>query len=275
MRRFAILLIMLLFLVNIAGFVLATQEENAISVNTQENNSGEDTQIQNQKNNSSEETNLQNAIKSHHIELTPGQVEKIKNIKNKINVYLNASCPENCTCSGSTVKCWLNGQRTMTVVAGKSGNIIVQVKGVNASTNATLYKSEGKLYGVFKGNETKRIMTPEQVQEKIRERKQVRWESHNITLDEEGYYKVQSKKKARLFFIFPVKEKVRTQLNAETGEIVRIRNPWWGFLARDVKETLLGTSCGTVSPDSRDECCVNKGYDVWDAEAGECIFSEE
>jgi len=62
MRRFAILLIMLLLLVNIAGFVLATQEENAISVNTQENNSGEDTQIQNQKNNSSEETNLQNAI---------------------------------------------------------------------------------------------------------------------------------------------------------------------------------------------------------------------
>ncbi len=56
---------------NIAGFVLATQEENAISVNTQENNSGEDTQIQNQKNNGSEETNLQNAIKSHHIELTP------------------------------------------------------------------------------------------------------------------------------------------------------------------------------------------------------------
>ena len=209
-------------------------------------------------------------------ELNSTEIQKIKQNQNRIKYsYANQTeCPDNCTCAGSTIKCWINGQREMTIVAGRSGNVIVQVKGVNASTNVSLYKSEGKLYGVFNG-ETKRIMTPEQVQEKIRERKQKTWEEHNITLDEEGYYRVQSKKKARLFLLVPVREKVRTQIDAETGEIIKIRNPWWGFLANDIKEEeLVGASCGTVSPTGRDECCQNKGYDVWDAEAVECIFNE-
>jgi len=262
MKRLIVLGILVLFLVSF-GFVIADDEGNQ---------SGNDIQTQNQENNSGEDNQIQNQIKV----LTQAQIQKIKQLKNRLQIYLNQTeCPDNCTCSGSTIKCELNGQRQMTVVAGRSGNVIVQVKGVNASTNVTLYKSEGKVYGVFEDNETKRIMTPEQVQEKIRERKQKTWEEHNITLDEEGYYRIQSKKKARLFFLIPVREKVRTQIDAETGEIIKIRNPWWGFLANDIKEEpLVGASCGTVSPTGRDECCINKGYDAWDEEANECIFSE-
>ena len=33
-----------------------------------------------------------------------------------------------------------------------------------------------------------------------------------------------------------VKEKVRTRVSSETGEIIRERNSWWGFLARDIQE---------------------------------------
>jgi len=256
-------LILVMFAVLLAGFALADNNSN---------DSGQNIQTSNQENNSGENSQLQNQITA----MNAAQIQKIKQNQNKIKYsYANQSeCPSNCTCTGSTTKCELNGQRTITINAGNSGNIIVQVKGVNASTNVTLYKSEGKLYGEFNG-ETKRVMTPEQVQEKIRERKQVRWEEHNITLDEDGYYQVQSKKRARLFYIFPVREKVELQLDAETGETIKVRNPWWGFLANDIKEEpLLGASCGTVSPDSVDECCVNKGYDVWDAELAECVFSE-
>ncbi len=255
MRKTGVSIVLAILLISFVGFALA---DNDSSGGNQDNNG-----LQNQENNSGEDSNLQN------------QIQHIKQNKNKIHAFNGTDCPENCTCTGSSTKCYLNGQREMTINAGKSGNIIVQVKGVNASTNVTLYKSEGKLYGEF-GNETKRVLTPEQVQERVRERKQVRWESHNITLDEDGYYRVQSKKKARLFLLIPVREKVRTQIDAETGEIIKVRNPWWGFLANDVKEEpLLGTNCGTVSPDAADECCVNKGYDVWDSEAEECIFSEE
>ena len=63
----------------------------------------------------------------------------------------------------------------MTVYAGNSGNVIVQVKNINMSTNVTLYKGEnGKIYGVFKDNETKEIELPDKVMEKLRERNQKR-----------------------------------------------------------------------------------------------------
>jgi hypothetical protein len=34
---------------------------------------------------------------------------------------------------------------------------------------------------------------------------------------------------------------------------------------------VLGGTCSTVSPDSREECCINKGYTEYDEESGGCI----
>ena len=87
-------------------------------------------------------------------------IKEVKQERNRLKAnvaaYLDSSeCPEECTCAGSTIKCELNGARQMTIVAGNSGNVIIQIKGINASTNVTLYKADGKLYGVFKGNQTK------------------------------------------------------------------------------------------------------------------------
>jgi len=180
-------------------------------------------------------------------------------------------CPDECICTGVVMKCELDGGgREMTVYAGRSGNIIVQVKGVNMSTKVTLYHYNNKTYGVFKGNKTKIIkILPDGVKEKIRQRIRARLEAHNITLDENGIYQVQMRKRARLFFLIPVRERVRAQIDAETGEIIKIRNPWWGFLARDVKEDIVG-GCGTVTPGMEDECCQNLGYDSWNSEKLEC-----
>lgn len=33
---------------------------------------------------------------------------------------------------------------------------------------------------------------------------------------------------------------------------------------------LVGGTCATVSPDSRDECCINKGYEQYNEETGLC-----
>jgi len=184
------------------------------------------------------------------------------------------NCPENCTCSGSTTKCEINGSREMTIYAGKSGNIIVQVKGENMTTNVTLYKSGKKIHGIMKDNKTKKInMLPDQVKEKAEEKLKQKLEKYNISLDENGTYQVQTEKGARLFFLIPVREKTNVEINSETGEIVKIRNPWWGFLARDQKEQILGSSCGTVTPGENDECCQTKGYDYWDSEEQVCAFN--
>jgi hypothetical protein len=198
--------------------------------------------------------------------------------RNKLRVSSQAvECPENCTCTGSVTKCNLEkGKREMTIQAGKSGNIIIQIKGVNMTTNNTLYHHNGKVYGEFSGKQIKKInLMPDQIKEKVQKKIQQRDCSCNITLNEEGIYKVQTKKKARLFYLFPVRERIRVEFDSETGKQIEIRNPWWGFLAKDVKdESLLGESCGTVALGQNDICCQNKGYDYWNQETEECEFSQ-
>jgi hypothetical protein len=165
----------------------------------------------------------------------------------------------------------------MTIKAGNSGNIIVQVKGIQAQTQVQLYKEDGKLYGQFKNNITKRILSPEQIQEKIQEKLQIRnCSCDNIELNEEEVYEVQTQKQAKLFGLFKVQKKVRLNYDASNGELIKQQNSWWGFLAKDAEEELIvGATCGTVSPTGRDECCQNKGYDSFNSEKGDCVFSED
>ncbi|PIN90208.1 hypothetical protein COU57_04175 [Candidatus Pacearchaeota archaeon CG10_big_fil_rev_8_21_14_0_10_32_14] len=45
-------------------------------------------------------------------------------------------------------------------------------------------------------------------------------------------YVVDGSKNKRLFFIFPVSVNIKTTIDAETGEIIKINKPWWNFLAQ-------------------------------------------
>jgi hypothetical protein len=146
-------------------------------------------------------------------------------------------CPENCTCSGATIKCeFENGTRVMTIFAGESGNIIVQIQDLNMSTDVTLYRLDGKFFGIFKGNNTHEIKLPDEIKNSLENRTRTKLYNESINLTEEGYYVMNMNKKARLFWIFPVREHIEAQVNATTGEALSIRNPWWGFLARDVRD---------------------------------------
>ena len=161
----------------------------------------------------------------------------------------------------------------MTVTAGKSGNTIIQVKGINMSTKVTLYKSNKTLYGEFK-NETKEVrVMPDMVKEKVRTRLARELEDEEIELDEDGIYQYKARKKVKLLGLIRIKMRVRAEINSETGELVRIRNSWWAFLASEEGEPIIGAGCGTVSPNSRNECCMNKGYDLYNTETNECMFS--
>jgi len=209
--------------------------------------------------------------------LTEAQIRNIIKKQNAINVTAKhwETCPSGCTCTGSTVKCTLANGRIMTVYAGKSGNIIIQVKGENMTTNVTLYKSGDKVYGVFKGNKTKEInMFQEQVRERIRERLNRQLENENITLNDDGEYEYEAEKPAKLFAFIPVTVMVRAEIDPETGEIIKIsKNPWWFFLAKDESQQVVGASCGTVTPGQNDGCCQARGFDVWNAETQQCEFS--
>lgn len=290
MKRLMTFAVIILFLMSSVGFAVAKNSfgitASAINNNSEDGNQnqvGADDDNETDLEDIDEETEeeVQNKIRERiNGKLTDEQIQKIFTHRNRIkNRYANQSdCPENCTCTGSVVKCMLpDGTREMTVTAGKSGNVIIQIKGVNVSTNVTLYKANGKIYAVNKNNETKRIkLLPDQVRERIRERLARQLENENITLNEDGTYNYQAVKKAKLFFLIPVKVKVMGELNSETGKIIKVRNSWWAFLAKDDEsEEIVGASCGTVTPGYNNECCKNKGYDLWDSETSECEFNEE
>lgn len=46
-------------------------------------------------------------------------------------------------------------------------------------------------------------------------------------------YKVEAKKKAKLFGIFGTQMDVEAEVDAETGEVINTKKPWWAFLASE------------------------------------------
>ncbi len=65
----------------------------------------------------------------------------------------------------------------------------------------------------------------------------------NIKLKEVGSgnktqlaYELQAERHSKLLWIFGKKMQVRAQIDAETGEIIRVKKPWWAFLASEPEE---------------------------------------
>lgn len=50
-------------------------------------------------------------------------------------------------------------------------------------------------------------------------------------------YEIRAEKRARLFGFIPADLPVESQIDAETGEVIRERRPWWSFLASEQDET--------------------------------------
>jgi len=240
------------------------------------NGNGKD---QTQTENTGEDSMMQTQTEIQEGEMLQTKIQEVTQEKNKLKIQTQTQdqnqtqtqeCPVNCECMGSVTRCQLQEGREMTVRAGNSGNVIIQSKGVDAATNVELYQSEGQIYGAFKNNQIRNInILPDEVKERIRARINANIEGEIIELDEEGVYQVQVRKRANFLGLFPVRERVRMEINSETGEVIRVRTSWWGFLARDEIEQLIG-GCGTVTPGMNDECCQNQGYEFWNSETIQC-----
>jgi hypothetical protein len=139
--------------------------------------------------------------------------------------------------------------REMIVFAGRSGNIIIQIKGINMTTNVELYQNNGSVYAILGNNETLLISyLPDEIREKIRERIHSKIEGNeSIEFNNDGQYQVNLEKRARFLGIFKVKEKMRFHVDPETGDILNENAPWWGFLARDEGDNSTGTERETNS----------------------------
>jgi len=197
----------------LTGFIFATQE-NSAQTNTQQITASET-----------------NTAKVQSKVISQEMVKEIVQNRNRLRINQNLECPERCTCSGSTIKCQTNEGKEIVIRTGNSSKTIIKVKGVEIQTNAELYQSNGKIYGVFR-NQTREIkVLPDQIREKIRERLNLQNESCNMTFDKDGNYEVQTKQRAKLFGFIKIQERLRVQVNSETGEIIKTKRPWWSFLS--------------------------------------------
>jgi hypothetical protein len=158
-------------------------------------------------------------------------------VKQRVLNYLNATdCPTDCNCSGSTVKCDVNGTRVMIVVTG-SGNIIIQTKEVNASTSVELIKKEDGIYANLTNKEIKMILMPDKAWEKVKDKINVEEceEDCEIELDESGKYQMQIKRHSKILGIFNKKMKINAEVDLESGD-VKVVKPWWAFIASEPAE---------------------------------------
>lgn len=156
--------------------------------------------------------------------------------KNRLG-FNKSQIPEGCEIDGAALKCEINGTKTMIVFAGKSGNIIIKVEGVNASTEVQLYKDiNGTLFGAFDNNQTKIInILPSDLQALIMQKTNASFNGTNITLTSKGEYEYEAEKEARFLGVFKVHEHVSWEVDPENGSVSNENAPWWGFLASDVK----------------------------------------
>lgn len=77
-------------------------------------------------------------------------------------------------------------------------------------------------------------------------------------------YEVQIERHSRILGIFSKKMEVKAQVDAETGEIIKVKKPWWAFLATEPAET----DGGNESPDYNTLCTGVGGE--WLPEHNEC-----
>jgi len=49
-------------------------------------------------------------------------------------------------------------------------------------------------------------------------------------------YELQVQRPARILGLIRTKMKVKTQVSAENGEVIRVKKPWWAFLAYEPEE---------------------------------------
>ena len=45
-------------------------------------------------------------------------------------------------------------------------------------------------------------------------------------------YSINSEKQAKLFLLFPVNQRIQTEIDAQTAKILSVKKPWWSFLTR-------------------------------------------
>jgi len=165
-----------------------------------------------------------------------------------------SECPAGCNCRGAVVSCPTENGRVMTITAGRSGNVIILTfERTNVSTELEIEQEvDENNISVLRarlrnGKLIKLKRMPDVARQKALKRLKLKTcseeNSCSFKLKQEGEgddailaYEVKAKRNARFLGLFKMKMNVESQVDAETGEIIKVKKPWWAFLAAEPEE---------------------------------------
>lgn len=159
------------------------------------------------------------------------------------------NCPSGCVCNGNTVTCPTQSEtittpiQSGTVTSGgssgttqiqigktSSGTVSIKQGKVEATTTQKLNVMESKVYMETSSGVKEVKILPEEASSKATAVTEV----GAIELKEESQqpiYSVKGTKQAKLLFVIPVSMQIETKVNAESGNVISVKKPWWSFLA--------------------------------------------
>ncbi|MFH1307287.1 MAG: hypothetical protein ABIH72_00355 [archaeon] len=155
-------------------------------------------------------------------------------------------CPEGCSCHGAVVSCKTESGKTMSIEAGRSGNLItITIDKTEVDTELEIETELGegnqtKLKAKMKNGETKEVkVMGDEAQVRVRERARICEGEGNCTvklqeINGELMYEFEGNKEGRLFALFKKQMKIQARIDAETGEVSKIKKPWWALLASEL-----------------------------------------
>lgn len=168
-----------------------------------------------------------------------------------------SECLEGCSCQGAVMSCETETGKIMTIQAGRSGNIIIitinkiqvetelEVEAENEEEDGLQERNRTRLKARLKDGTKKEIKimpdtASERALERLRLRNCVAEEGCTIELKEVGNnrlaYELQAERHMKVLALFTAKAQVKAQVDAETGEIIIVKKPWWAFLATEPEE---------------------------------------
>ena len=165
-----------------------------------------------------------------------------------------SECPEGCKCVGAIVMCRTEDGKEMTIEAGRSGKTI-KITVVENGNESEVETSLGISSEFDKVRNRTKLMTQlsngrnaevkimhhvanERALERLRLK--VCSSENNCTVELKEVpsrnenrlaYEVKAEKRARVLGLFKAKMNVETHVDAETGEVIFTKKPWWRFLS--------------------------------------------
>jgi hypothetical protein len=194
----------------------------------------------------------ENCTKDTTIKCMEGKckIQKLNLRENKHNKFIpwqkrnESECPDGCKCRGAVVSCKTENGKNMTITSGNSGKTTtIEINKIKVNTTLefetnTENNKTSIILNLPDGRNITLKILPERAAERAREKLgemnyTIELKQTTITKGNETrmVYEIVGEKQGRFLGLFKTKGKTITTIDAETGEVIKMKKPWWSFLA--------------------------------------------